>query len=86
MEWTKNKPAESGWYQYAGDLCPLTKESAPLHCDPTCRVAVHSDDENPFIAVYESPELYDYETADGLWSNFEEPLEEPDPGELPQDG
>jgi hypothetical protein len=85
MDWTKRKPTESGWYEYAGELSAVTKESEPMHCNPACRVAVHFS-EKPFIAIYRDPELYDYEMADGLWSRIEEPLEEPSPGELSQNG
>lgn len=85
MEWTNNKPTESGWYEYAGELSPIGKESAPVRCDPACRVAVHFD-EKSFVVIFQDPELYDFETADGLWSQVKEPLEQPAPGELSQNG
>ena len=82
MGWKKKKPTESGWYRYVGDLYAIGERGERIHCDPACRVAVHSGEE-PFIALYEDTRIYDFESADGLWSKHGEKLERPALGELP---
>ncbi|MGA2223824.1 MAG: hypothetical protein ABSH41_05205 [Syntrophobacteraceae bacterium] len=84
MNWAKEKPTRSGWYQYADDLYPIGEKRDCIRCDPACRVAVHSGEE-PFIAIYQDTRLYDYERADGVWSSSEETLERSAAGELPDE-
>jgi hypothetical protein len=84
MKWTKKKPVQSGWYRYIGDLDAIDPESGRIHCDPSCRVAVHSGDD-PFLAIYRDTRLFDYKKAEGLWSNPVEGLERPVSGELPDE-
>ena len=56
MRWKKKKPTKSGWYQYLGDLYPIGEKRERTHCDPACRVAMHSGEE-PFIAIYQDTDF-----------------------------
>lgn len=82
MEWTKEKPRESGWYEYRGHLDVMGEERDRIHCDRSCRVGVYLGDE-PCIALYKDGELYDFGTADGVWYGPIEPTELPKSEELP---
>lgn len=84
MTWTEKKPVESGWYEYTGDLQSIGGKKESVHCAP-CRVAVHFG-RSPFLFRFRDTELYDCKNADGLWSEREEPLEEPEASEWAQGG
>jgi hypothetical protein len=84
MEWTREKPGGSGWYDYHGDLDVIGKENDRIHCDPSCRVGVYLGDET-YVALLQDTRLYDFNSADGLWCGPIEPTEFPKSKELPGD-
>jgi hypothetical protein len=74
MEWTKDKPTESGWYEFRGELHPFYIGTEPTSCEPQCIVKVDMG-RKPKLQLLDGNEDFDFDAADGLWRGpFNRPI------------